>query len=81
MSRYNRGCRKNGFLFFFFFFFKQKTAYELLRGLVGSELCIRDRFQVAAFGTAVNWADALTKGFAGPRHRLLAAALGLGRDH
>ena len=35
---------------------------------------------VAAIGTAVNWADALTKGFAGPRHRLLAAALGLGRD-
>ena len=26
-----------------FFFFKQKTAYELLRSLVGSEMCIRDR--------------------------------------
>ncbi len=26
-----------------FFFFKQKTAYELLIGLVGSEMCIRDR--------------------------------------
>ena len=26
------------------FFFKQKTAYEMLRGLVGSEMCIRDRF-------------------------------------
>ena len=26
-----------------FFFFKQKTAYALLRGLVGSEMCIRDR--------------------------------------
>ena len=25
-----------------FFFFKQKTAYELLRSLVGSEMCIRD---------------------------------------
>ena len=24
------------FLFFFFFFFKQKTAYEMLRSLVGS---------------------------------------------
>ena len=24
------------------FFFKQKTADELLRGLVGSEMCIRD---------------------------------------
>ncbi len=26
----------------FFFFFKQKTAYEMLRGLVGSEMCIGD---------------------------------------
>ena len=24
------------------FFFKQKTAYEMLRSLVGSEMCIRD---------------------------------------
>eukprot|EP00658_Telonema_sp_P-2_P079252 TRINITY_DN7603_c0_g1_i3.p1 TRINITY_DN7603_c0_g1~~TRINITY_DN7603_c0_g1_i3.p1 ORF type:complete len:314 (+),score=90.74 TRINITY_DN7603_c0_g1_i3:109-1050(+) len=31
---------------FFFFFFKQKTAYEMLRSLVGSEMCIRDRVQV-----------------------------------
>eukprot|EP00658_Telonema_sp_P-2_P065624 TRINITY_DN54824_c0_g1_i1.p1 TRINITY_DN54824_c0_g1~~TRINITY_DN54824_c0_g1_i1.p1 ORF type:complete len:337 (+),score=54.66 TRINITY_DN54824_c0_g1_i1:102-1112(+) len=30
-------------MFFFFFFFKQKTAYEMLRSLVGSEMCIRDR--------------------------------------
>eukprot|EP00831_Metopus_contortus_P030403 TRINITY_DN24920_c0_g1_i4.p1 TRINITY_DN24920_c0_g1~~TRINITY_DN24920_c0_g1_i4.p1 ORF type:complete len:177 (+),score=25.78 TRINITY_DN24920_c0_g1_i4:91-621(+) len=29
---------------FFFFFFKQKTAYEMQRGLVGSEMCIRDRY-------------------------------------
>ena len=26
-----------------FFFFKQKTAYEIEYGLVGSEMCIRDR--------------------------------------
>ena len=26
------------------FFVKQKTAYEVLRSLVGSEMCIRDRF-------------------------------------
>eukprot|EP00658_Telonema_sp_P-2_P067509 TRINITY_DN5641_c0_g1_i1.p1 TRINITY_DN5641_c0_g1~~TRINITY_DN5641_c0_g1_i1.p1 ORF type:complete len:101 (+),score=22.82 TRINITY_DN5641_c0_g1_i1:2-304(+) len=32
------------FLIFFFFFFKQKTAYEMLRSLVGSEMCIRDRW-------------------------------------
>eukprot|EP00658_Telonema_sp_P-2_P009613 TRINITY_DN13585_c0_g1_i12.p1 TRINITY_DN13585_c0_g1~~TRINITY_DN13585_c0_g1_i12.p1 ORF type:complete len:138 (+),score=8.79 TRINITY_DN13585_c0_g1_i12:79-492(+) len=30
----------------FFFFFKQKTAYEMLRSLVGSEMCIRDRVSV-----------------------------------
>ena len=26
------------------FFFKQKTAYEITTRLVGSEMCIRDRF-------------------------------------
>ncbi len=30
-------------VYIFFFFFKQKTAYEMERGLVGSEMCIRDR--------------------------------------
>ena len=30
-----------------FFFFKQKTAYEMLRSLVGSEMCIRDSVQAA----------------------------------
>eukprot|EP00658_Telonema_sp_P-2_P018381 TRINITY_DN17214_c0_g1_i2.p1 TRINITY_DN17214_c0_g1~~TRINITY_DN17214_c0_g1_i2.p1 ORF type:complete len:140 (-),score=42.63 TRINITY_DN17214_c0_g1_i2:355-774(-) len=36
---------------FFFFFFKQKTAYEMLRSLVGSEMCIRDsrRFKLQNF--------------------------------
>ena len=28
-----------------FFFFKQKTAYEMQRSLVGSEMCIRDRYR------------------------------------
>ena len=28
------------------FFVKQKTAYEMLRSLVGSEMCIRDRVKV-----------------------------------
>ena len=28
---------------FVFFFFKQKTAYDMLRSLVGSEMCIGDR--------------------------------------
>eukprot|EP00831_Metopus_contortus_P035274 TRINITY_DN28090_c0_g2_i1.p2 TRINITY_DN28090_c0_g2~~TRINITY_DN28090_c0_g2_i1.p2 ORF type:complete len:102 (+),score=24.95 TRINITY_DN28090_c0_g2_i1:62-367(+) len=30
----------------FFFFFKQKTAYEMQRGLVGSEMCIRDSLYI-----------------------------------
>ena len=34
------------------FFFKQKTAYELLRSLVGSEMCIRD--SLAAVYAMVN---------------------------
>eukprot|EP00658_Telonema_sp_P-2_P046446 TRINITY_DN3462_c0_g1_i9.p1 TRINITY_DN3462_c0_g1~~TRINITY_DN3462_c0_g1_i9.p1 ORF type:complete len:281 (-),score=20.64 TRINITY_DN3462_c0_g1_i9:336-1178(-) len=33
---------------FFFFFFKQKTAYEMLRSLVGSEMCIRDSYELLA---------------------------------
>ena len=28
------------------FFFKQKTAYEIMPSLVGSEMCIRDRCNV-----------------------------------
>ena len=28
-----------------FFFFKQKTAYEIMPSLVGSEMCIRDRWK------------------------------------
>eukprot|EP00825_Cyclidium_porcatum_P051174 TRINITY_DN9329_c0_g1_i6.p2 TRINITY_DN9329_c0_g1~~TRINITY_DN9329_c0_g1_i6.p2 ORF type:complete len:119 (+),score=13.79 TRINITY_DN9329_c0_g1_i6:13-369(+) len=31
---------------FVFFFFKQKTAYEIMPSLVGSEMCIRDRYNV-----------------------------------
>ena len=31
------------------FFFKQKTAYEIGSGLVGSEMCIRDRGRIAQF--------------------------------
>eukprot|EP00831_Metopus_contortus_P038853 TRINITY_DN30487_c0_g1_i2.p1 TRINITY_DN30487_c0_g1~~TRINITY_DN30487_c0_g1_i2.p1 ORF type:complete len:500 (-),score=74.70 TRINITY_DN30487_c0_g1_i2:45-1544(-) len=37
----------------FFFFFKQKTAYEMQRGLVGSEMCIRDRYQRRVHGIYV----------------------------
>eukprot|EP00825_Cyclidium_porcatum_P001324 TRINITY_DN10600_c0_g1_i1.p1 TRINITY_DN10600_c0_g1~~TRINITY_DN10600_c0_g1_i1.p1 ORF type:complete len:100 (-),score=0.09 TRINITY_DN10600_c0_g1_i1:79-378(-) len=38
-------CR---FLSYLFFFFKQKTAYEIMPSLVGSEMCIRDRQVVLA---------------------------------
>ena len=31
-------------IWFWFFFFKQKTAYEISACLVGSEMCIRDRY-------------------------------------
>src|SRR5678816_3798312 len=34
----------------FFFFFKQKTAYEMLRSLVGSEMCIRDSHITSKLG-------------------------------
>src|SRR5659263_685858 len=35
----------------YFFFFKQKTAYEIMPSLVGSEMCIRDRGNIhASFG-------------------------------
>eukprot|EP00658_Telonema_sp_P-2_P064663 TRINITY_DN5380_c0_g1_i6.p1 TRINITY_DN5380_c0_g1~~TRINITY_DN5380_c0_g1_i6.p1 ORF type:complete len:316 (-),score=80.41 TRINITY_DN5380_c0_g1_i6:168-1115(-) len=39
--------------YIFFFFFKQKTAYEMLRSLVGSEMCIRDRWGPLRFFLAV----------------------------
>eukprot|EP00831_Metopus_contortus_P062119 TRINITY_DN540_c0_g1_i3.p1 TRINITY_DN540_c0_g1~~TRINITY_DN540_c0_g1_i3.p1 ORF type:complete len:187 (+),score=55.38 TRINITY_DN540_c0_g1_i3:22-582(+) len=42
---------------FFFFFFKQKTAYEMQRGLVGSEMCIRDRYQRRVHGGKDNVFD------------------------
>ena len=44
---------KNGLTFFpqksSNFFFKQKTAYEMQRGLVGSEMCIRDRSTIVTY--------------------------------
>src|SRR5450756_1286572 len=33
-------------LYILFFFFKQKTAYEIMPSLVGSEMCIRDSFWI-----------------------------------
>ena len=49
-------------LVFFFFFFKQKTAYEIMPSLVGSEMCIRDRVateQSRGLSTRVSMKQAL----------------------
>ena len=35
-----------------FFFFKQKAAYEIKYGLVGSEMCMRDGCRATACATA-----------------------------
>ena len=40
---------------FFFFFFKQKTAYEIMPSLVGSEMCIRDSSIAAEFNRIHQW--------------------------
>eukprot|EP00658_Telonema_sp_P-2_P074801 TRINITY_DN64097_c0_g1_i1.p1 TRINITY_DN64097_c0_g1~~TRINITY_DN64097_c0_g1_i1.p1 ORF type:complete len:149 (-),score=46.97 TRINITY_DN64097_c0_g1_i1:91-537(-) len=68
------------------FFFKQKTAYEMLRSLVGSEMCIRDRLrdeavhitvggaQLAAAGTIVQRVEVL-HGKGAPRLRRLCGLL------
>ena len=42
---YVGSCDAGSLRGFSVFFFKQKTAYEMLRSLVGSEMCIRDSFQ------------------------------------
>ena len=63
------------------FFFKQKTAYEMLRSLVGSEMCIRDRTAQVAFSAevkqqrlnltlkAVSFPEAIRQLFAGSKER------------
>ena len=46
-----------------FFFFKQETAYELLRSLVGSEMCIRDSHRfVDPAGTEAELSEELLHG-------------------
>ena len=50
-----------------FFFFKERTAYEVLRSLVGSEMCIRDRLRKAGFGEEANGHNAILAGFQGQR--------------
>ena len=56
-------------------FFKQKTAYELLRSLVGSEMCIRDRIPtVIKYGTLVLIAILLLIFVIRPARKALKAA-------
>src|SRR5450756_706979 len=40
-------------LLFLFFFFKQKTAYDIMPSLVGSEMCIRDSFLFVVTSTGI----------------------------
>ena len=60
------------------FFFKQKTAYEMLRSLVGSEMCIRDRvktvrlFVVSCFAYGFD-RNIEMQGF--PRERMVCVCL------
>src|SRR5450756_2274440 len=39
----------------YFFFFKQKTAYEIMPSLVGSEMCIRDRSRTGGASERAVW--------------------------
>eukprot|EP00658_Telonema_sp_P-2_P013765 TRINITY_DN1521_c0_g1_i8.p1 TRINITY_DN1521_c0_g1~~TRINITY_DN1521_c0_g1_i8.p1 ORF type:complete len:217 (-),score=97.38 TRINITY_DN1521_c0_g1_i8:223-873(-) len=58
---------------FFFFFFKQKTAYEMLRSLVGSEMCIRDRAPVREMRPRLNALELETFGLRDTVNRGLTA--------
>ena len=46
-----------------FFFFKQKTAYEIMPSLVGSEMCIRDRLTFVRFSRAKRLEDLMVYEF------------------
>src|SRR5450756_2056217 len=46
----------------FFFFFKQKTAYEIMPSLVGSEMCIRDSSRRASRSSRVGGMSASAPG-------------------
>src|SRR5450756_2944982 len=63
----------------FFFFFKQKTAYEIMPSLVGSEMCIRDSFGTSAlFSLAVASVHGIeVDDVARRRTLLLASVLGV----
>ena len=56
------------------FFFKQKTAYEIQYGLVGSEMCIRDSGGEEFHGFPVQGVEAVEQFFAEDRVALAVAA-------
>eukprot|EP00658_Telonema_sp_P-2_P081320 TRINITY_DN8301_c0_g1_i3.p1 TRINITY_DN8301_c0_g1~~TRINITY_DN8301_c0_g1_i3.p1 ORF type:complete len:413 (+),score=152.85 TRINITY_DN8301_c0_g1_i3:64-1302(+) len=73
------------FCCFFFFFFKQKTAYEMLRSLVGSEMCIRDRSTGDLWMAGMRWGLLLLllhliAGLAAPSSGSSMVRLGSGDD-
>ena len=45
------------------FFFKQKTAYEIEYGLVGSEMCIRDRAGVRSANEKISGMNTMIRKF------------------
>ena len=55
-----------------FFFFKQKTAYEIMPSLVGSEMCIRDRKTEYSAATTARFA--VLPWILGPRAKIAARA-------
>src|SRR5450756_2354142 len=66
--------------FCFFFFFKQKTAYEIMPSLVGSEMCIRDREERRQF-TAENLLDVIViPGFSTSEEVSGVSGRGVGMD-
>eukprot|EP00831_Metopus_contortus_P037852 TRINITY_DN29804_c0_g1_i1.p1 TRINITY_DN29804_c0_g1~~TRINITY_DN29804_c0_g1_i1.p1 ORF type:complete len:190 (-),score=49.27 TRINITY_DN29804_c0_g1_i1:79-573(-) len=59
----------------FFFFFKQKTAYEMQRGLVGSEMCIRDRRRVHGDSSKFGQSVAIDKSLIYPKKSSSTASM------
>ena len=58
-----------------FIVFKQKTAYEMLRSLVGSEMCIRDRHNAALHFNLCKLAIGMCNYNIGIEHQLNACGI------
>eukprot|EP01015_Nassula_variabilis_P024869 TRINITY_DN4793_c0_g1_i3.p1 TRINITY_DN4793_c0_g1~~TRINITY_DN4793_c0_g1_i3.p1 ORF type:complete len:312 (+),score=64.85 TRINITY_DN4793_c0_g1_i3:9-944(+) len=63
------------------FFFKQKTAYEMLRSLVGSEMCIRDRYMGFMKGGELFYHLQKERRFSEDRARFYAAEILLALEY